>query len=100
MEFFADIFVNGTSRKRFQAALSRLKDLLSSLGALNDVATCRALIAPMAGFTRRVPKASGSAQRAFAARVILRAQDAQVVRLLDAAEIAYRRFLDVKPFWA
>ncbi len=98
-ECFADLFTKPKSVRRRKAALSALKDLQASLGALNDVATRESLAAHVALSMRRGSKVSSPLAKAFSAGVIFGEQDARIAQLLESAERAYARLLKTKPFW-
>ena len=99
VEFFADLFPGKTSAKRCERMLSALKDMQDALGSLNDIAVRERLAEQIALSKRMNPNAPGTRQRAFAAGLIFGSQGAYVAELLDAAENAYARLLDVKSFW-
>jgi len=97
-EFFAELFTQGKRAKRCKAALSALRDLQGTLGALNDIATRESLTSHIATAKRSASRAASGAKRAFAAGMIFGAEEADIAQLLDSAERAYTRFLKVKPF--
>ena len=84
--------------KRPQAALASLKDLQDSLGALNDITT-REKLASRVAMSARHMSMSSARELAFAAGLISGSQEAHLDPLLKAAEHAYARLLEVKPFW-
>lgn len=86
VEFFAGIFSGDKIAKRQEAALSALKALQDSLGALNDRAAREALIA------------SGEALGDHAAG-LLTSEAVDIDQLLDRAEAAHASFAKVKSFW-
>ena len=97
-EFFAELFTQGKRAKRCKAALSALRDLQGTPGALNDIATRESLTSHIATAKRSASRAASGAKRAFAAGMIFGAEEADIAQLLDSAERAYTRFLKVKPF--
>lgn len=99
VEFFADVFPGKKRAKRCGAALSSLKDLQDALGALNDVATREELMSRAALAKRRKSKGAAARERAFAAGMVVGAQEAGIEHMLAAAESAYAKLLEVKPFW-
>jgi triphosphatase len=99
IEFFADLFPREKSAKRCKASLSALKELQGALGALNDVATRESLASSIAMSRPPTARRAGPAAKAFAAGVVFGAQDAHVTQLLMAADRAYARLLEIKPFW-
>ena len=99
VEFFADVFPGKKNAKRRKAALSALKELQDALGALNDIATREKLASHVALAKRSTAKDRTARERAFAAGVIVGEQEALVDRMLEAADGAYAKLLDVKPFW-
>ena len=99
LEFFSDLFPGKPRAKRCSEALSALKDMQDALGALNDIAV-RERLASRIALSRRVKSdALGLRRRAFAAGLIFGSQEAQTAALIEAAESAYAKFLDVKAFW-
>jgi CHAD domain-containing protein len=99
VEFFAKLFPEKTRAKRCERMLSALKDMQDALGGLNDI-TVRERLAEQIALSKRMnPDAPGTRQRAFAAGLIFGSQEAHVAELLDAAEDAYARLLDIKSFW-
>ena len=99
-EFFANVFPGRKASKRARAALSALKELQDAVGALNDIATHEALAAHVVSALRGARKpAAEPAAEALAAAVIFVEQEGRVAELLDAADRAYARYLQVKPFW-
>ncbi len=99
LEFFSDLFPGKANSQRCSEALSALKDLQDALGGLNDIAI-RERLASRIVLSRRIKSdALGIRQRAFAAGLIVGSQEAHTATLLDAAESAYARFLNVKAFW-
>jgi inorganic triphosphatase YgiF len=99
VEFFADVFPGNKNAKRCQAALSSLKDLQDSLGALNDIATREKLASRIAHSLPQASRRGASRERAFAAGVIVGSQEAHIQGLLDKSECAATEFLKIKPFW-
>jgi triphosphatase len=99
VEFFADVFPGKKRAKRCGATLSSLKDLQDALGALNDVATREKLMSRAALAKRRKSKGTAARERAFAAGMVVGAQEAGIEHMLAAAESAYAKLLEVKPFW-
>lgn len=88
-EFFAAAFPGAASAQRRTEFLSALKDLQDELGALNDLATHRNLIAEHIG--------EGGAEDAAGSHLAPREEHAE--RLLLAAEGAYARFAGISAFW-
>lgn len=82
-EFFATTFSGKKSEKRREKSLSALKDLQDSLGALNDIATRRFLLAAGEGASPSEPGADAAEEQ----------------KQLKQAEHAYARFAKVKAFW-
>lgn len=99
IEFFADVFPGNKNAKRCRAALSSLKDLQDALGALNDIATRERLASRIARSGVRKSKSGHARERAFAAGVMFGSQEAHVQEMLDKAQRAGARFLEVKRFW-
>jgi CHAD domain-containing protein len=99
IEFFAAAFPGGKNAKRCEAALSVLKDLQDALGALNDIAARENLVSEIALAKGRSANGRTTAERAFAGGVIFGAQEAHKEQMLAAAETAYARFRQIKPFW-
>jgi inorganic triphosphatase YgiF len=97
VEFFAELFP--VRAKRCARMLSALKDMQDALGGLNDIAVRERLAEQIALSNRMNSDAPGTRHRAFAAGLIFGSQEAHVAELLDAAEDAYSRLLDVKSFW-
>ena len=83
-EFFAATFPGKTSDKRRKKSLAALEDIQDALGALNDIAIRKALIATGEKDTQLRAPGADSAEEA--AR-------------LKEAERAYERFAKVKAFW-
>ena len=83
-EFFAATFPGKTSDKRRKKSLAALEDIQDSLGALNDIATRKALLATGEKDTQLRAPGADSAEEA--------------VRLKEA-ERAYERFAKAKAFW-
>ena len=78
-------------------ALSALKDLQDALDGLNDIAVREQLASHIALSARIKSNTLQARHQAFAAGMIFGAQEAHMAELLDAAEKAYARFLEVKP---
>jgi triphosphatase len=85
VEAFASLF----GRKRVGRYLHGLKDLQELLGALNDLAAAKPLVAGMAL----------SPEAAFAAGELLGLKVAAKPRLVAHAAKAAKRLADAKPFW-
>lgn len=83
-EFFAGTFSGKKAAKRREKSLAALKDLQDTLGGLNDLAMRPELTDVGAGVA--APRQLGDAS-------------SHADKLLDAAENAYERFADTKPFW-
>jgi inorganic triphosphatase YgiF len=98
-EFFAGLFQNRKAGTRSREALSALKVLQHSLGALNDIAKRESLASDIIGPRQQASAGPGPASKALANRVLFSAQTLHVDRLLDRTEGAYARFSEVKPFW-
>jgi triphosphatase len=86
VEFFAHIFAGEEIAKRREAALTALKAMQESLGALNDRAMREALIASGHEFGNH-------------AADLLSSRVGEVDDLLDRAEAAHADFAKLKPFW-
>ncbi len=85
IEFFAGVLPDDQKAKRREAALSALRELQDTLGALNDMAQREALIA------------NGHELGEHAA--LLASKEADVQELLERAEAAHASFAKVKSFW-
>jgi CHAD domain-containing protein len=83
-EFFAGTFPGAKAAKRREKSLAALKDLQYALGGLNDL-------------EMRQELADNAEHEAAAHR--LGAPEADAKKLLAAAEEAYERFAQTKPFW-
>jgi CHAD domain-containing protein len=99
LEFFSNLFPGKTSARRCSEALLALKELQDALGGLNDIAIREQLASRIALSRRFKSDVPGVRQRAFAAGLIAGSQEAHAAALLDAAESAYTKFLNVKVFW-
>ena len=88
-EFFAAAFPGAARAQRRTESLGALKDLQDELGALNDLAMHRDLIAEHIG--------EGGAEDAAGRHLAPREERAE--KLLLAAERAYARFAGTKAFW-
>ena len=99
IEFFADLFTQERQGKRRRAALSALKDLQGALGSLNDIAAREALTSHIVTSRPSASRKASGVAKAFAAGMIFGAEQAHVAQLLNAAERAHQRFLEVRPFW-
>ncbi len=82
-EFFAGTFPSEKAQKRRIASLAALKDLQDALGGINDLVTHKTLFGE-----------SGEGGKTHPWR-----KDPAAKALLAAAQDAYARFAEVKPFW-
>ena len=88
LEFFAETFRGERQEERHAAMPDSLKALQEALGSLNDLARHDDLLASAAqdGLDESVTNA-------------LNAKGAGRKKLLGDAEVAYKRFVEVRPFW-
>jgi inorganic triphosphatase YgiF len=98
VEFFADVVPGKKHAKQCKGALASLKNLQDALGGLNDIATREKLASRVAVSTRHTSMLRAR-ELAFAAGMIAGSQEAHVDPLLEAADRAYAKLRDVKPFW-
>lgn len=99
-EFFASLAAGKKARKRARELIAVLRRMQDALGGLNDIAVRKTLAAEIAGkISPGAGRRQSARKRVFVAQLIAGHQQANIGRLLDAAEEAYAEFRKVKPFW-
>jgi CHAD domain-containing protein len=98
VEFFGSVFPGKKNAERYADLLRALKELQSTLGDLNDIATHEHLMAGIALSGKAKPKAG--AAESFRAGVIYRSEGARIAELLDAANSTSEKISTSKTFWA
>jgi inorganic triphosphatase YgiF len=94
VEFFDTLYPSRAGHKRKTVVLRACQKLQDSLGALNDLAIRRDLFAKLLS-----AKTAGATDRAFAAGLLLGAQEHETPMLKKKAAKAWKAILAAKPFW-
>src|SRR5262249_27337284 len=95
-EFFADLFPGKSNAKRIDRMIDVLKDLQDALGTLNDFETRRQFARQI---SQSAPDGARGLNTAFAAGLVLGADQAMSSGILRSAEKAQFRLCKAKPFW-
>lgn len=98
VEFFGGVFPGKKNAERHADLLRALKELQSTLGDLNDIATHEHLMAGIA-LSGKAKRKAGAAE-SFRAGVIYRSEGARIAELLDAANSTSEKISTSKAFWA
>jgi inorganic triphosphatase YgiF len=91
-EFFAPLCNGKAERRRHAKFVQALEAMQDELGALNDIATGRELVAGLA-------QKRAASEPAFVGGLIAGAAGAEEPALLEDADAAQRRFARAKAFW-
>ncbi|MBV8747645.1 MAG: CHAD domain-containing protein [Xanthobacteraceae bacterium] len=98
-EFFAGVFPGAKSNRRQTVFLKRLKPVQDCLGELNDITVHQHLTSEFAAEPAHGPRRKGGENTAFAAGLLSGHEQARLADVLDAADRAFRRCEEVKPYW-
>jgi CHAD domain-containing protein len=98
-EFFVDVFPGAKSNRRQRAFLKRLKPVQDCLGELNDITVHQHLTSDLAAEATNGAHRNGGGKTAFAAGLLSGHEQARLADVLDAAERAFRRCAQVRPYW-
>ncbi len=96
-EFFASVFNGKEDGRRYKAFVRALHRLQDCLGELNDIAVHEHRSTAVAEASAARVKAQP--HQAFAAGLVVGHEEARQQTVLQAAERAYDRFREAKPFW-
>lgn len=99
IEFTESVFGDGQNGKRIDSALTSLKYLQSSLGALNDIAAQKGIFDRIAAMPPNNPKKRQRLDPSVAAGLMFENQKRRMRKLLKKSVEAYDQFERMKPFW-
>jgi triphosphatase len=99
VEFFSSLFLKKSQKKRAEDMLAGLEDLQGALGSLNDIAVRQRMAEKVALAKASAKAAPRSRSRAFAAGMIVGAEETHVADLLEQAEAAHAKLDKIKAFW-
>ena len=98
-EFFVGVFPGSKANRRRKAFLDTLEPVQDCLGELNDITVHQHLTSDLATEPARGTRRNGAGKTAFAAGILSGHEQARLANVLDAAERAFRRCAQVKPYW-
>jgi triphosphatase len=98
-EFFVGVFPGSKANRKRKALLDTLKPVQDCLGELNDITVHQHLTSELAAEPAHDPPRNGGGKTAFAAGLLSGHEQARLTDVLDAAERAFRRCMQVKPYW-
>jgi len=98
MRYTSDFFAPLYSKKRTKKFMGRLSEMQDVLGALNDVATAKAILEKLVAEGDGGPLATRE-DLSFAAGIVYGWQLDRANRIWDDAKACWKEFADSRPFW-